>query len=68
MSSLNAYQNWINLKDKDDKNWCKTKFLSRGALTTIADLKRQFAEQLSEIGFLNKGLTMRDMQKVKKGK
>jgi len=39
--------------------------LSKPALKTISDLRRQFTEQLSEIGFLPSGISMRDLQKIK---
>lgn len=68
MSALNAYKQWLEAKRKgQDKEFCASKFLSRGALQNIKDLKRQFAEQLSDIGFLNHTVTMTTMQKVKQG-
>jgi ATP-dependent RNA helicase DHX57 len=55
----------------DDGDRCRRaavtqKFLSRPALQAIADLKRQYAELLSEIGFLDQRVSTRLMNKQAK--
>jgi len=49
-----------------ESEFCQKRFLSRAALRTIADTKRQFAEQLSEIGFLPSGVNISHMERAKK--
>ena len=39
--------------------------MSRTSLQVISDLKKQFADQLSEIGFLNRNTSIRSMGKQK---
>jgi len=42
------------------------KFLSRPTLQSIADLKRQYAELLSDIGFLDEPVSTRKMKRLGK--
>eukprot|EP01119_Soliformovum_irregulare_P019945 TRINITY_DN6405_c1_g2_i1.p1 TRINITY_DN6405_c1_g2~~TRINITY_DN6405_c1_g2_i1.p1 ORF type:complete len:601 (+),score=220.21 TRINITY_DN6405_c1_g2_i1:264-1805(+) len=58
-----AYNQWIQNRHKDPE-FCEKNFMSLSALKGIEDLKRDFVEQLSEIGFLESGLNSRKIRKT----
>jgi ATP-dependent RNA helicase DHX57 len=73
LSLIRAYDEWLQARDKGtatEVDFCQKKFLSRAALKTIADTKRQLAEQLGEIGFLgtdSRKVSIRKMERSRNG-
>lgn len=62
---LKAYKGWLRSREeKTERQYCEKHFLSRNALTMIADMKRQFAQLLSELGFVRKGVDARRMSRL----
>ncbi|EGC29050.1 hypothetical protein DICPUDRAFT_159415 [Dictyostelium purpureum] len=64
---VNAYNQWRKaIADGNEYQFCKDNYLSISTLRTIQDLKIQFVEILSDIGFLPSGITMKKMIKYQK--
>ncbi|RLV88746.1 hypothetical protein DV515_00015325, partial [Chloebia gouldiae] len=66
LALLQAYKGWrLSIKEGSQAsyNYCRDNFLSGRVLQEIASLKRQFAELLSDIGFVKEGLRARDIEK-----
>lgn len=66
LALLQAYKGWrLSIKEGSQAsyNYCRENFLSGRVLQEIASLKRQFAELLSDIGFVKEGLRARDIEK-----
>ncbi|XP_027745036.1 putative ATP-dependent RNA helicase DHX57 [Empidonax traillii] len=66
LALLQAYKGWrlsIEEGSQASYNYCRENFLSGRVLQEIASLKRQFAELLSDIGFVKEGLKARDIEK-----
>ncbi|XP_039913473.1 putative ATP-dependent RNA helicase DHX57 [Hirundo rustica] len=66
LALLQAYKGWrlsIQEGSQASYNYCRENFLSGRVLQEIASLKRQFAELLSDIGFVKEGLRARDIEK-----
>ncbi|XP_050981383.1 putative ATP-dependent RNA helicase DHX57 [Labeo rohita] len=64
---LQAYKGWCNAAQSGFKagyQYCRENFLSIRGLQEIACLKRQFAELLSDIGFVKDGLKARVIEKM----
>ncbi|XP_058480451.1 putative ATP-dependent RNA helicase DHX57 [Solea solea] len=64
---LNAYKGWCRAARngyKASSVYCRENFLSWRALQEIASLKRQFAELLSDIGFIKEGLRARVIERM----
>ena len=64
LTILAAYQAYMRAGSKygDKKRFCGEHFLSMTTLTMLGDLKRQYAELLSEIGFITPPVTARKME------
>ncbi|XP_066534842.1 putative ATP-dependent RNA helicase DHX57 isoform X2 [Hoplias malabaricus] len=66
LALLQAYKGWCNAEQNGSKagyQYCRENFLSIRGLQEIACLKRQFAELLSDIGFVKDGLKVRDIER-----
>ncbi|EFA84360.1 DEAD/DEAH box helicase [Heterostelium album PN500] len=62
-----AYDHWRkSIREGNEYAFCTENHLSIPTLRTIQDLKFQFIEQLSEIGFLPNGLTSKKISKLQK--
>jgi len=60
-----AYDEWCRAKSQNmEKIFCNEKALSVVSLRTILDLKIQFCEILSDIGFLKSGITRKSISKL----
>ncbi|XP_051946382.1 putative ATP-dependent RNA helicase DHX57 [Xyrauchen texanus] len=67
LALLQAYKGWCNATQNGSKSgyqYCRENFLSIRGLQEIASLKRQFAELLSDIGFVKDGLKARVIEKM----
>ncbi|XP_043913365.1 putative ATP-dependent RNA helicase DHX57 isoform X2 [Protopterus annectens] len=67
LTFLQAYKGWIHALKNSSRAafiYCKQHFLSGRVLQEIAALKRQFAELLSDIGFVKEGLKAKDIEKM----
>ncbi|XP_057198416.1 putative ATP-dependent RNA helicase DHX57 isoform X2 [Triplophysa rosa] len=67
LALLQAYKGWCNATQSGSKagyQYCRENFLSIRGLQEIACLKRQFAELLSDIGFVKDGLKARVIEKM----
>uniref|UniRef100_A0A672N0A8 RNA helicase n=1 Tax=Sinocyclocheilus grahami TaxID=75366 RepID=A0A672N0A8_SINGR len=67
LALLQAYKGWCNATQSGFKagyQYCRENFLSIRGLQEIACLKRQFAELLSDIGFVKDGLKARVIEKM----
>ncbi|XP_055026440.2 putative ATP-dependent RNA helicase DHX57 [Misgurnus anguillicaudatus] len=67
LALLQAYKGWCNAAQNGSRvgyQYCRENFLSIRGLQEIACLKRQFAELLSDIGFVKDGLKARDIEKM----
>ncbi|XP_039513078.1 putative ATP-dependent RNA helicase DHX57 isoform X2 [Pimephales promelas] len=67
LALLQAYKGWCNAAQGGSKagyQYCRENFLSIRGLQEIACLKRQFAELLSDIGFVKDGLKARVIEKM----
>ncbi|XP_016129380.1 putative ATP-dependent RNA helicase DHX57 [Sinocyclocheilus grahami] len=67
LALLQAYKGWCNAAQSSFKagyQFCRENFLSIRGLQEIACLKRQFAELLSDIGFVKDGLKARVIEKM----
>ncbi|KAK2896458.1 hypothetical protein Q8A67_010946 [Cirrhinus molitorella] len=67
LALLQAYKGWCNAAQSGSKagyQYCRENFLSIRGLQEIACLKRQFAELLSDIGFVKDGLKARVIEKM----
>ncbi|KAI4874272.1 hypothetical protein NFI96_028451, partial [Prochilodus magdalenae] len=66
LALLQAYKGWCSAEQNGSKagyQYCRENFLSIRGLQEIACLKRQFAELLSDIGFVKDGLKARDIER-----
>ncbi|KAK7140601.1 hypothetical protein R3I94_013020 [Phoxinus phoxinus] len=67
LALLQAYKGWCTAAQSGSKagyHYCRENFLSIRGLQEIACLKRQFAELLSDIGFVKDGLKARVIEKM----
>ncbi|XP_078458360.1 putative ATP-dependent RNA helicase DHX57 isoform X1 [Lampetra planeri] len=67
LTLLKAYKGWLAaMRDRvhEGHHFCRENFLSWRTLQEISSLKRQFAELLSDIGFVREGLRARDMERA----
>nr|XP_021328300.1 putative ATP-dependent RNA helicase DHX57 isoform X3 [Danio rerio] len=67
LALMQAYKGWCNAAQSGFKagyQYCRENFLSIRGLQEIACLKRQFAELLSDIGFVKDGLKARVIEKM----
>lgn len=67
LALLQAYKGWCNAAQSGANagyRYCRENFLSSRGLQEIAGLKRQFAELLSDIGFVKDGLKARVIEKM----
>ncbi|XP_049617276.1 putative ATP-dependent RNA helicase DHX57 [Syngnathus scovelli] len=67
LALLQAYKGWYSAKKATKASghgYCQENFLSRRVLQEIACVKRQFAELLSDIGFIKEGLRSRDIERL----
>nr|XP_019948030.1 PREDICTED: putative ATP-dependent RNA helicase DHX57 [Paralichthys olivaceus] len=67
LALLQAYKGWCCAAKRSKKAgfaYCKENFLSWRGLQEIASLKRQFAELLSDIGFIKGGLRARVIERM----
>ncbi|KAH9495036.1 ATPdependent RNA helicase [Bulinus truncatus] len=61
LTMLRAYQDWWKAKP-NEYSFCREFFLSRRNLQMMTTLKQQYVENLSDIGFVKKGITSKDVQ------
>uniref|UniRef100_A0A4W4E6C5 Putative ATP-dependent RNA helicase DHX57 n=1 Tax=Electrophorus electricus TaxID=8005 RepID=A0A4W4E6C5_ELEEL len=67
LALLQAYKGWCHAAQNGSHagyQYCRENFLSIRGLQEIACLKRQFAELLSDIGFVRDGLKSRDVERM----
>ncbi|XP_072534065.1 putative ATP-dependent RNA helicase DHX57 isoform X2 [Salminus brasiliensis] len=67
LALLQAYKGWCNAEQNGSRagyQYCRENFLSIRGLQEIACLKRQFAELLSDIGFVKDGLKARVIERM----
>ncbi|XP_051911127.1 putative ATP-dependent RNA helicase DHX57 isoform X2 [Hippocampus zosterae] len=67
LALLQAYKGWCNAKKAahpSGPRYCQENFLSAQVLQEIASFKRQFAELLSDIGFIKEGLRSRMIERL----
>ncbi|CAL9683143.1 unnamed protein product [Knipowitschia caucasica] len=67
LSLLQAYKGWCSAAKHGNQAsyvYCRENFLSWRGLQEIASLKRQFAELLSDIGFIKEGLRARTIERI----
>ncbi|KAM4614689.1 putative ATP-dependent RNA helicase DHX57 [Polymixia lowei] len=67
LALLQAYKGWCNAAKNGNQagfHYCRENFLSGRGLQEIASLKRQFAELLSDIGFVKEGLRARVIERM----
>ncbi|XP_048392078.2 putative ATP-dependent RNA helicase DHX57 [Stegostoma tigrinum] len=67
LAFLQAYKGWsvaLNMSSQAAYNYCRQNFLSGRILQEISSMKRQFAELLSDIGFVKEGLRARYIEKM----
>ncbi|XP_061523869.1 putative ATP-dependent RNA helicase DHX57 [Phycodurus eques] len=67
LALLQAYKGWCDAEkaaDLSGPHYCRQNFLSVRVLQEIACLKRQFAELLSDIGFIKEGLRSRVIERL----
>uniref|UniRef100_H3DMF3 Putative ATP-dependent RNA helicase DHX57 n=1 Tax=Tetraodon nigroviridis TaxID=99883 RepID=H3DMF3_TETNG len=67
LALLQAYKGWCGAARNGSQagfRYCRENFLSWRGLQEIASLKRQFAELLSDIGFVKEGLRARVMERT----
>ncbi|XP_048862850.1 putative ATP-dependent RNA helicase DHX57 [Brienomyrus brachyistius] len=67
LALLQAYKGWCAAAKKGNQagfHFCRENFLSARVLQEIASLKRQFAELLSDIGFVKEELKARDIERL----
>ncbi|XP_071780554.1 putative ATP-dependent RNA helicase DHX57 [Centroberyx gerrardi] len=67
LALLQAYKGWCNAAKNGNQagfQYCRENFLSGRGLQEIASLKRQFAELLSDIGFVKEGLRARIIERM----
>ncbi|XP_055878287.1 putative ATP-dependent RNA helicase DHX57 [Biomphalaria glabrata] len=62
LTMLQAYKTWWLSRAARDYHFCKKNYLSYKALEMIKTLKQQYVENLSDIGFIRKGIKTRDVQ------
>lgn len=67
LALLQAYKGWCSAAKNGNQSgfvYCRENFLSWRGLQEIASLKRQFAELLSDIGFIKEGLRARTIERL----
>ncbi|KAF5910256.1 putative ATP-dependent RNA helicase DHX57 [Clarias magur] len=67
LALIQAYKGWCTAAQNGSQAgywYCRENFLSIRGLQEIACLKRQFAELLSDIGFVKDGLKVRDIERM----
>ncbi|XP_034019242.1 putative ATP-dependent RNA helicase DHX57 isoform X2 [Thalassophryne amazonica] len=67
LALLQAYKGWCSAARNSNQagfRYCRENFLSWRGLQEIASLKRQFAELLSDIGFIKEGLRARIIERM----
>ncbi|XP_072360427.1 putative ATP-dependent RNA helicase DHX57 [Scyliorhinus torazame] len=67
LAFLQAYKGWsvaLKVGSQAGYNYCRQNFLSGRILQEISSMKRQFAELLSDIGFVKEGLRARYIDKM----
>lgn len=65
LTVLAAYQGWQMARAmRDDRRYLTKNFLSRNTLMMIADMKRQLADLLADIGFVKEGVNKRMMERL----
>lgn len=67
LALLQAYKGWCSAAKNGNQAsfvYCRENFLSWRGLQEIASLKRQFAELLSDIGFIKEGLRARTVERM----
>ncbi|KAM9835767.1 putative ATP-dependent RNA helicase DHX57 [Aulostomus maculatus] len=67
LALLQAYKGWCHAAKNGNRAgflYCRENFLSWRGLQEIASLKRQFAELLSDIGFIKEGLRARNIERM----
>ncbi|XP_064411237.1 putative ATP-dependent RNA helicase DHX57 [Latimeria chalumnae] len=67
LALLQAYKGWTSAVKEGSRAgyiYCRENFLSGRGLQEIASMKRQFAELLSDIGFVKEGLKARDIERM----
>ncbi|BFZ06809.1 hypothetical protein BsWGS_09848 [Bradybaena similaris] len=67
LTLLNAYKGWYEAKMEgyqSAKDYCFKNFLSMGTLQMLTKHKQEFVELLSDIGFIQTGIRVRDLQKT----
>lgn len=67
LALLQAYKGWCSAAKNGNQSgfvYCRENFLSWRGLQEIASLKRQFAELLSDIGFIKEGLRARTIERM----
>lgn len=67
LALLQAYKGWCSAAKNGNQAgfvYCRENFLSYRGLQEIASLKRQFAELLSDIGFIKEGLRARIVERM----
>ncbi|KAH9495037.1 ATPdependent RNA helicase [Bulinus truncatus] len=65
LTMLNAYKRWWNARENGQQYayfFCKEYFLSFKTLEMLAVLKQEYVEILSDIGFIKRGIRLRDVQ------
>ncbi|TPX31597.1 hypothetical protein SmJEL517_g05124 [Synchytrium microbalum] len=56
LTDVRAYEAWVEASWKsrrDELDFCESNFLSKSALATIADYRKQYYQTLSELGFIH---------------
>eukprot|EP00039_Didymoeca_costata_P003149 m.65483 g.65483 ORF g.65483 m.65483 type:complete len:1368 (+) comp11739_c0_seq1:318-4421(+) len=68
LAMLRCYEAWMDLglSVKEQIAYCNENFLSHKTFMMLGDIKRQYAELLSDIGFLHHGLTVKRVEAVGK--
>ncbi|XP_078412787.1 putative ATP-dependent RNA helicase DHX57 [Cetorhinus maximus] len=67
LAFLQAYKGWsvaLKVSSQAGYSYCRQNFLSGRILQEISSMKRQFAELLSDIGFVKEGLRARYIEKM----
>ncbi|RUS71410.1 hypothetical protein EGW08_020831 [Elysia chlorotica] len=70
LTMLNAYKGWCDVKQKGSHHqaylYCQENFLSIKTLQMLASLKQQYVELLSDIGFIQSGIRLREVERAGK--
>ncbi|GFR93670.1 ATP-dependent RNA helicase DHX36, partial [Elysia marginata] len=71
LTMLNAYKSWCKVRERGSHRayvYCQENFLSVKTLQMLASLKQQYVELLSDIGFIQSGLRLRDVERAGKSR